>query len=142
MTFQADVGGRKGPLTSQLRGPELRCGPGARATRAGPQPESLPPVRQETRPSLGVGVWVWSWGSGGQESGAHCCPTWVLLLSFLSPPDLLPTALWRPGEDTGPQFPHLGSGEQGGRARLLCVPQLTSPQLFTSTHCTHMCLQF
>ena len=68
-------------LTSQLRGPERCCGPGAgaRATRAGPLPESLPPVSQATQPSLGVGVWpwgrgavgvgVWSWGELGSGAG-------------------------------------------------------------------------
>lgn len=58
-------------LTSQLRGPERCCGPGAgaRATRAGPLPESLPPVSQATQPSLGVGVWPWGGGQWGWECG-------------------------------------------------------------------------
>lgn len=64
--------------TSQLRGLELGCGPGARVTRASPQPESLPPVSQVTRPSLWVGVRSWE-GWVGWEDGAaavqlaSCC---------------------------------------------------------------------
>lgn len=67
-------------LTSQLRGLELGCGPGARVTRASPQPESLPPVSQVTRLSLWVGVWSWEEWVGWEEVAAA-----VQLVSYFFP---------------------------------------------------------
>lgn len=82
-------------------------------------------------------------GGAGQWSGERrlCGPNLHLLSSRSPPPTRhLPTALRRPGQGSGPWFPHLGVGEGRIKSRLLCLSQMTSPQLVTSTPCAHTCL--
>lgn len=125
-------------LTSQLRGPELRYGPGARATRAGPQLEFTPTCKSGDQAKPGGGGVVL--GGGCRWGEGQLLFNVLLLLSSLrlSPGIHQPPTLWRPGQGTGPQSSHLRSEGRGGKDQvqesLLVTNDLTSAIHLNSMH--------
>lgn len=131
------MGGRKGPhITAERPRAVVAQGPGHQGR---PPAESLPPVSQVTRPNLGVGGGP---GRGGEGWGrGSCCSA---CLFFLPSALRQPPAVWRPrGPGAAPVLSFLVWEVRGGGGRIkFTACHRWPPQLFTSTHCTHICLQF
>lgn len=133
------MGGRKGPDITAER-PRAPLWPRGQGHQSGPRAWVTPTCKSGDQAKPGVGGVV----LGGVRSGRASGERWQLLpnlhlLSSLSPSPAghPPTALWRTGLGTGPQFPHLGSGGREKaqvQASLLVTDDLTPALHLHSLH--------